>query len=319
MRAGASLHRSRVADREPRTSALSQLKPKDPVMLSTLQFRELVPGLFLDNGRSPNARAFLANNAWSKHASPRTAAPPFSRRVLITGCGRSGTKYASFVLQRLGLEVPHERLGRDGISSWTMAVETESRPYGPPSSAVSFQNTFHQVREPLATIASCLTFNDESWDFICRHVECPRLAPVLVRAATYWLLWNEKAEEIATWRYRIEDFDDAAPEICNRLSISFHRDAVISIPRNFNTRREGRAVHIFEELFRRGGFNVPAALRARVAKPVRRECVTWGSLQKADPVLCARVREKAVEYGYRANESETERSEVIADLSTEDV
>ena len=220
-------------------------------------------------------------------------------RLLITGCGRSGTKYASFALQRLGLEVPHERLGRDGISSWTMAVTAESRPYGPPSSAVSFQHIFHQVREPLATITSCMTFNEQSWDFICHHVECPPLAPVLIKAAIYWLLWNQKAEEIATWRYRIEDFHDGvAHEICKRMSVSFDRDIVASIPRNFNTRREGRAIHIFEELFRKGGFNVPAMLRAGVAKPVRRERVTWELLQKADPVLCAKVRAKSAKYGY---------------------
>jgi hypothetical protein len=237
--------------------------------------------------------------------SKRAGALSFSTRLLITGCGRSGTKYAAFALQRLGLEVPHERLGRDGISSWTMAVAAESRPYGPPSSEVSFQHIFHQVREPLATIASCMTFNNESWDFICRHVECPRRAPLLIKAATYWLLWNKKAEEIATWRYRIEDFQDGiAHEICTRMSVSFNMDTIISIPRNFNTRREGRTVHIFEELFRKGGFNVPGKLRASVVKSVRRDRVTWAALQKADPVLCARIRAKATEYGYSASEGE---------------
>lgn len=247
---------------------------------------------------------------WADY-SRRGCAQPFSTRVLITGCGRSGTKYASFALQRLGLEVPHEQLGRDGISSWTMAVAAESRPYGPPSSGVSFQHIFHQVREPLATIASCMTLNSESWDFICRHVECPPFAPALIMAATYWLLWNKKAEEIATWRYRIEDFHNgAAREICKRMSVSFDRDAINSIPCNFNTRRQGRAVHIFEELFRRGGFNVPVRLRATVAKPVHREDVTWESLEKADPVLCARIRAKATEYGYIAPARETGQSEI---------
>lgn len=255
---------------------------------------------------------------WAKY-SERAGAPPFSTRVLITGCGRSGTKYASFALQRLGLEVPHERLGRDGISSWTMAVVAEGRPYGPPSSEVSFQHIFHQVREPLATIASCMTLNSESWDFICRHIECPPFAPALIKAATYWLLWNKKAEEIATWRYRIEDFHDGvAHEICKQMSVSFNKDRVNSIPRNFNTRRQGRAVHIFEELFHKGGFNVPATLRKSVAKPVRRERVTWGALQKADPALCARIKAKATEYGYSTSDGEAEpvRGQMICQPKT---
>jgi len=239
--------------------------------------------------------------------SRRASTPPFSARLLITGCGRSGTKYASFALQRLGLDVPHERLGRDGISSWTMAVPAESRPYGPPSSQVSFQHVFHQVREPLATISSCMTFNEESWDFICRHVECPPFAPVLTKAATYWLLWNEKAEEIATWRYRIEDFHcGVAHEICRRASVSFNWDMINSIPRNFNTRQEGRMVHILEELFRKGGFNVPTILRAGAVKHDPHSRVTWRSLQKADPALCTRIKAKATEYGYSTSEREVE-------------
>jgi hypothetical protein len=232
----------------------------------------------------------------------RASAHPFSTRILITGCGRSGTKYASFALQRMGLEVPHERLGRDGISSWTMAVAAESRPYGPPSSEVSFQHIFHQVREPLASITSCMTFNNESWDFICRHIECPIVAPVLMKAATYWLLWNKKAEEIASWRYRIEDFHDGvACEICRRMGVASNLDAITSIPSNFNTRREGRTLHFVEELFRRTGFNVPATLRASVAKPATPECVSWPALEKVDPVLCASIKAKATEYGYSAS------------------
>ena len=107
----------------------------------------------------------LQMNPGSNSASARR-----SSRLLITGCGRSGTRYTSFALQRLGLDVPHERLGRDGISSWTMAITTEKRPFGPPSSQVSFEQVFHQVRDPIAAIASCMTFNPSSTVGACLHV-----------------------------------------------------------------------------------------------------------------------------------------------------
>jgi hypothetical protein len=149
-----------------------------------------------------------------------------------------------------------------------------------------------------------MTLNSESWDFISRHIDCPASAPLLLKAATYWLLWNKKAEEISTWRYRIEDFSGSiAQEICYRMNIYFSRDAVISIPCNFNTRREGRVTHVFEEFFLRGGLNVPRSIRAIVARPVSRERLNWGLLENADPVLCARIRVKATEYGYIPSES----------------
>jgi hypothetical protein len=168
---------------------------------------------------------------------------PVQLPLLVTGCGRSGTKYIAFALRRMGLDVRHERLGRDGISSWTMAVRTERRPYGPPSSASSFKQIFHQTREPLQVIQSCLSFTESSWDFISENVPCPRIAPLIIRAATYWLLWNEKAEEIATWRYRIEDFPDLAlEEFRDRLKGFYDRRSIDTIPRNFNTRKQHQSI-----------------------------------------------------------------------------
>jgi hypothetical protein len=131
-----------------------------------------------------------------------------SRLLLVTGCGRSGTKYTSFVLRRLSLDVPHERLGRDGVSAWTLGGPPVGRPYGP-SGVLRFEHVFHQVRHPLHTIASATSFGAESWGYICAYTSCAPDEPVLVRAARYWLDWNERVERIASWRYRIE----ALPEI----------------------------------------------------------------------------------------------------------
>jgi hypothetical protein len=125
-----------------------------------------------------------------------------------------------------------------------MAVTTERRPYGPPSSVASFKQIFHQTREPLQVIQSCLSFTEGSWDFISENVPCPRIAPLIIRAATYWLLWNEKAEEIATWRYRIEDFPDLLlEEFFYRLKGFYDRRLIDSIPRDFNTRKQGWRFH----------------------------------------------------------------------------
>ena len=219
-------------------------------------------------------------------------------QLLITGCGRSGTKYVSFILQKMGIDAPHERLGRDGIVSWTMAPPSEVRPFGPPTSQVTFDHTFHQVREPLETISSCATFNDESWDFICAHIDCPREAPILVRSALYWLLWNEKAEDIAEWRYRVEDIDGAVfAELCRRIGVS-SAQLNRSIPTNFNTRKQGRLLHLAEEIFRRAGTVVPSTLQRLLSRTPTQAPLSWDALERADRTLCADVKRKAVFYGY---------------------
>jgi hypothetical protein len=225
--------------------------------------------------------------------------------LLVTGCGRSGTKYISFALRRMGLDVRHEEMGRDGISSWTMAVSSEQRPFGPPSSAASFQQVFHQTRDPLFVINSCLTFSDSSWDFICDNMPCPRNAPLPTRAAAYWLMWNEKAEQIATWRYRIEDFPDLLlREFMDRLGVRFDRSLINSIPRNFNTRKESRLYHIAEEFLHRMDLGMPKLLQATLAKPRGSSVVTWNVLEELDPRLCTKLRVKAAEYGYHAFDRE---------------
>ena len=197
-------------------------------------------------------------------AAPAADAPmmPLNRRLLVSGCGRSGTKYIAFVLQRMGLDVRHERLGRDGISSWTMAVTTEERFYGPPSSAASFKQVFHQTREPLSVINSCLSFTDRSWDFICENIPCPRAASPDIRAATYWLLWNEKVEKIATWRYRIEDFPGILlEEFFDRLKVSCNRRLINSNSTQF---QHSKARSKFSR--RRGGFPQSRRQSAEVAQ-----------------------------------------------------
>ncbi len=189
-----------------------------------------------------------------------------TRRVLVTGCGRSGTRYTTFVLRRLGLDVPHERLGRDGIASWTMAVEAADRPFGPPSDEVRFGHVFHQIRHPLAVIRSVETFGPDSWSFICTHTPCSPDDPVVLRGAKYWLYWTEHAERVATWSYRVEAFDEALPELCSRLGVPHRPEVLDHVPTDVNTRRRGRPLHLADELAERFRVGVPTGLRNRLAR-----------------------------------------------------
>ena len=87
------------------------------------------------------------------------ASVPIRRRLLITGHPRAGTGYCAAVARACGLDVGHEVMGADGVSSWLM---------GPPVWRVPFHRNwghrgrlwyaFEQavvvVRDPLPHIAS---------------------------------------------------------------------------------------------------------------------------------------------------------------------
>jgi hypothetical protein len=223
------------------------------------------------------------------------------KRVLVTGAGRSGTKYICFVLKRLGLDVQHERMGHDGIASWCMAVDTARSPWGVPRSAYDFAHVLHQVRHPLATISSCTTFKDESWRFICEQVECSADDSVLLRAAKYWLLWNERAEEGATWRLRVEDLPLVFPELCERLGVDVDPSVLDCVPTDVNTRAFGRPFHVYEHLWERLGLEPSRSGRAcfaALARGTTRPPLTWEDLEAAGSSWAERIRLKASEYGY---------------------
>jgi hypothetical protein len=221
-----------------------------------------------------------------------------THRVLVTGCGRSGTRYATFVLRRLGLDVQHERLGRDGIAAWTMAVEAPDRPYGPPSAAACFEHVFHQVRHPLDVIRSVATFGPDSWSFVYAHTPCRPDEPLLVRGARYWLHWTTHADRAATWRYRVEALPDVLSELCSTLGVPYRPTVLARVPTDVNTRRRGRPLHLADEAAERLRLDLPGWLRAGLGRVATEPALTWDDLAAADERLAAQVRERALSYGY---------------------
>jgi hypothetical protein len=183
-----------------------------------------------------------------------------------------------------------------------MAVDAARAPWGVPRSAYDFGHVVHQVRHPLAAISSCTTFKDESWRFICEHVECSPDDSVLLRAAKYWLLWNERAQEGATWRIRVEDLPVVFPELCERVGVEADRSVLERVPRDVNTRSFGRPFHLYEQLWERLGLEPSSAGRAWFARVVRGPAsrpLTWEDLDAVSPSWAERIRLKAREYGYQ--------------------
>jgi hypothetical protein len=216
-----------------------------------------------------------------------------TKKLRIIGCGRSGTRYSASLFQGLGLDITHEldqpvekSAGRDGISSWFLAVDDPNPPNGPSDIGIDFQYTIHQVRHPLLVIASFAQFilkeGTRSPEFIGKHIpglkedldtnELSLKQKLILQAARYWYEWNLLAEKKATETVQLEELDKHLARICDILEIPFDPGIMDQISRKTNEREW----YIQE---------APWVL-------------TWEDLYQLDPVLTDRIRNLSVKYGY---------------------
>ena len=167
------------------------------------------------------------------------------RAFVITGCGRSGTMFSSRVLTSLRVPCSHEKVFTGGVlesielqpgtgeSSWLAAPHLDLLPSG--------TLVVHQIRHPLETIGSYLDSGwfryrrrfQPLWKHCARHLirrppsgrlrllatvrtAVPEIfddASPVVRAACFWVRWNELVETEARRhahdyvRYRLEDLN----------------------------------------------------------------------------------------------------------------
>jgi hypothetical protein len=90
-------------------------------------------------------------------------------------------------------------------------------------SAFEFDHIFHQVRHPLATIASCIEHMGRKphfWHWTQVHTGLRLEAEGrLSYAAKFWLAWQERMEkQRPEWRFHVES--DFWPELCDRLKMT---------------------------------------------------------------------------------------------------
>ncbi len=158
-------------------------------------------------------------------------------KLCITGCGRSGTKYITKVLNALGVKVKHEAMGKDGIVSGTMACKPEIGFQGPPWPKEGFDTILHQVRDPLKVISSNTTARRKGLVWLEQYIPIKADMPPLERSAKYWYYWNLIAENLTDRRYRIEDLPQIIDEFCKWTGAKNNIKALNEIPRNINKRK----------------------------------------------------------------------------------
>jgi len=196
-------------------------------------------------------------------------------QILITGCGRSGTEYISHVAQKLGLDLPHERVGADGIVDWAFAGNSDQASKRHKIDFEDFDVVLHQVRDPMRVMCSVSTFSKQSWHVIFANSPVQENKHPIVRAAEYWYYWNLQAQRIAHWTYRIESLEQVFSVFCAKLGLKPNRDILKTVPTDVNSRsKPGDRLHNRYQMF------------------------SWDDLFVCAPQLAGNVMALAVSYGY---------------------
>jgi hypothetical protein len=192
--------------------------------------------------------------------------------IAVIGCGRSGTKYFSILMEKIGLDVGHEKLGKHGISSWCLVPDSDLSIFGPSFSELKYLNMpiVHQIRNPLNTISSSLTFMDYSWNFIQHFIPISRYDSTLLKSMKYWYYWNLMARKKACYSYRIENIKN---EIDGLMDIG---DFSHIIPVNENT--------------------IAETSKRINSRPHR--SLSWEEIENEDDSLTSKIYKLAVRFGY---------------------
>ena len=190
-------------------------------------------------------------------------------RLCVLACSRSGTLYGAVFLNRtFGIDVRHERVGKNGGIGWPMMDRDPA----------DFDLVLHQVRHPLFVFRSLGTHDKSLWRRVARHVGPLPPGKTLQRYMHYWVNWNLMAESRASFTYRLADLK-AGTEVVRLISEAVGLPAKdVSMGRM--NRRNGRR-----------GF--------------MRRMPTWAQLFRADEELASKVVEMSIRYGFPVPENVT--------------
>jgi hypothetical protein len=190
--------------------------------------------------------------------------------ICITGCGRSGTTFSAQVLRQMGLNIGHERLRKNGISSWYLVSKNKKVQLGSSLYDLRKMNKviIHQVREPLASISSMLSTGSPSWKFLSKEIPISiENDSKILRAMKYYYYWNLQTEDIADVRIKAENFLQEIEKTLMKFQVEFNSNKVtITKGSMVNTRKHDK--------------------------------LTWSNLKNEDEVLAEKISLLGKKYGY---------------------
>lgn len=138
-------------------------------------------------------------------------------KVLVTGCGRSGTMFVSEVLKRSGVNASHEKYFDIDVHSWpesSSGVEVSwlAAPYL--DELPKDVRVVHLVRHPLDVVRSFLGIRffersegSEFLGFVLDHCWDVGHEGPIDQALGYWLRWNKMISPFSEVRVRVETME----------------------------------------------------------------------------------------------------------------
>jgi len=182
-------------------------------------------------------RKASARTRAGKRGVDKRRGKPLSRKILVIGTGRSGSKTITHQLRKAGLDVGHEHCRSEGTSTHYFHTDHKWYPYfpwtdkgidrkahlGERMSDYKFENIVHVVRNPLVCIPSISRVHTEmDYEFL----EDLKLIPMglkggLLKAMHYWLSVNKAIEENLAphLRIKLENLDKEWPKIMRLVGI----------------------------------------------------------------------------------------------------
>ena len=154
-------------------------------------------------------------------------------KILITGCGRSGTQFLSKILKYHDLDFLHEDIrGKDGTISWFLMFDRQDIPYWniTKKNYVNFKPNYHNrfnkkillVRHPLDVITSVYnTFENISLEYIIKCIsEINNQDSKLLCVMKYYLYWNLEGLKTCDFYIKIENIEFDINKILNLYDIT---------------------------------------------------------------------------------------------------
>lgn len=146
-------------------------------------------------------------------------------RLLVTGCGGTGTNTIKGLFGQRGVSIGHEKFGSpDGVVGWPEAVSDwyvrRAYPYSGHDSVMKpqkplFRYVAHVVRCPLANIEAMATHSATTHEFLhAAGVPLPHGHPTaglndrLAFGAFWWIMWNSHVGQYADYTFQTESMND---------------------------------------------------------------------------------------------------------------
>jgi len=217
---------------------------------------------------------------------------PDVQKVVIVGCGRSGTYYMREVMKRFGLHVGHEAMGRNGISSWYEVSDQRSKDI-----REYFQGHkcyyLHVVRNPFDVIASLWRCEEipEKHGLKFFRINCPEYNDLkgIDYIAKHWIVWNKKAEE----NFDI-DFTFQVETIGTPIMVAF-------LLRLFKDSYSLDDIELYTKRIQRVKANTHSKIKEEARKLKSRNLsliCREEIIDRLDPVIYYELKETAKRYGY---------------------